>query len=126
MGHGAVVTPESDTIYAPFDGKIGFIFDTKHAIGFMGNDGLNLLVHVGIDTVKLGGQGFETLVEMGQEVKKGDPLLKLDLNYIKENAPSIATPVLCTDVDEDKIDVRLVKSGDIKAGEPLFEVDFFE
>ena len=63
---------------------------------------------------------------MGQKVKKGDPLLKIDLDYLKANAPSIATPVLCTDVDEDKIDVRLVKAGDIKAGEPLFEVDFFE
>ena len=63
---------------------------------------------------------------MGQKVKKGDPLLKIDLDYLKANAPSIATPVLCTDVDEDKIDVRLAKSGDIKAGEPLFEVDFFE
>lgn len=126
MGSGAVVTPVGDTIYAPFDGTIGFIFDTKHAIGFIGDDGLNLLVHVGIDTVKLGGQGFETLVTMGQKVKKGDPLLKIDLDYLKANAPSIATPVLCTDVDEDKIDVRLVKAGDIKAGEPLFEVDFFE
>ena len=115
-----------DTIYAPFDGTIGFIFDTKHAIGFVGDEGLNLLVHIGIDTVKLQGQGFETLVTVGQKVKKGDPLLKIDLDYLKANAPSIATPVLCTDVDEDKIDVRLVKAGDIKAGEPLFEVDFFE
>ncbi len=126
MGSGAVIVPEGDTIYAPFDGTIGFIFDTKHAIGFVGDDGLNLLIHVGIDTVKLNGQGFETLVSMGQKVKKGDALLKLDLDYIKANAPSIATPVLCTDVDEDKIDVRLAKAGDIKAGEPLFEVDFFE
>ena len=126
MGSGAVVTPESDTIYAPFDGTIGFIFDTKHAIGFMGDEGLNLLVHVGIDTVKLGGQGFEVLVSAGQKVKKGDPLLKIDLDYLKANAPSVATPVLCTDVDEDKIDVRLVKAGEVKAGEPLFEVDFFE
>ena len=126
MGNGAVVTPVGDTIYAPFDGTIGFIFDTKHAIGFVGDEGLNLLIHVGIDTVKLGGQGFEALVEMGQKVKKGDALLKIDLDYLKANAPSIATPVLCTDVDEDKIDVRLVKAGDIKAGEPLFEVDFFE
>ncbi len=126
MGHGAVVTPVGDTVYAPYDGTIGFIFDTKHAIGFIGDNGLNLLIHVGIDTVKLNGQGFETLVEMGQKVKKGDPLLKLDLAFIKENAPSIATPVLCTDVDEDKIDVRLIKAGDIKAGDPLFEVDFFE
>ena len=126
MGSGAVVTPVGNTIYAPFDGTIGFIFDTKHAIGFVGDEGLNLLIHVGIDTVKLKGQGFETLVTMGQKVKKGDPLLKIDLDYLKANAPSIATPVLCTDVDEDKIDVRLAKSGDIKAGEPLFEVDFFE
>ncbi len=126
MGNGAVVTPESNTIYAPFDGTIGFIFDTKHAIGFIGNDGFNLLIHIGIDTVKLNGQGFEVLVENGQKVKKGDALIKIDLDYLKANAPSVATPVLCTDVDEDKVDIRLVKAGDVKAGDPLFEVDFLE
>jgi len=126
MGPGAVVTPVGDTICAPCDGTIGFVFDTKHAVGLVTEEGFSLLIHCGIDTVKLNGQGFEALVSAGQKVKKGDALLKVDLEYLKANAPSVATPVLCTEMDEDKTDVRLVKAGEIKAGEPLFEVDFFE
>ena len=124
MGDGAVVTPNSDTVYAPADGEVGFVFDTKHAIGFTTDDGVSLLIHVGIDTVKLNGQGFEVLVENGQKVKKGEPLMKIDLEYLKNNAPSVASPILCTDMDEDKINIRLSRAGEIKAGEPLFEVDF--
>ena len=124
MGDGAVVTPETDIIYAPADGEVTFVFDTKHAIGFTTDDGVNLLIHVGIDTVKLGGQGFDVLVSNGQKVKKGEALMKLDLDYLKANAPSIASPVLCTDMDEDKTNIRLVKAGNIQAGEPLFEVEF--
>lgn len=124
MGDGAVVTPETDIIYAPADGEVTFVFDTKHAIGFTTDDGVNLLIHVGIDTVKLCGQGFDVLVSNGQKVKKGEALMKLDLDYLKANAPSIASPVLCTDMDEDKTNIRLVKAGNIQAGEPLFEVEF--
>ena len=80
---------------------------------------------MGIDTVKLNGQGFRVFVENGQKVKKGEPLLELDLNYLKQHAPSLASPVLCTEL-EDNQKVRLVKSGDIKAGEPLFAIDFYE
>ena len=65
------------------------LFDTKHAIGFMTESGVSLLIHVGIDTVKLDGKGFECFVENGQTVKKGDPMLKLDLEYLKTHAPSV-------------------------------------
>lgn len=125
MGDGAVVTPEDAIVRAPEDGEVCFVFDTKHAIGFQTDSGLGLLIHVGIDTVKLNGQGFEVYVENGQKVKKGEPMLKLDLAYIKENAPSIVTPVLCTEL-EDNQKVRLLKSGAIEAGEALFAVDFYE
>ena len=89
MGDGAVVTPEDPFVRAPEDGEVAFVFDTKHAIGFVTDSGISLLIHVGIDTVKLNGEGFEALVESGQTVKKGDPMLKLDLEYLKANAPSI-------------------------------------
>lgn len=125
MGDGAVVTPEDAIVRAPEDGEVCFVFDTKHAIGFQTDSGLGLLIHVGIDTVKLNGQGFEVYVENGQKVKKGDPMIKLDLAYIKENAPSIVTPVLCTEL-EDNQKIRLLKSGAIEAGEALFAVDFYE
>ncbi|MBQ7832127.1 MAG: PTS transporter subunit EIIC, partial [Lachnospiraceae bacterium] len=100
MGDGAAVTPEDVIVYAPEDGEVAFIFDTKHAIGFLTDSGVSLLLHMGIDTVKLNGVGFETLVEVGQKVKKGTPLLKMDLAYLKENAPSLVSPILCTELDE--------------------------
>lgn len=122
MGDGAVVTPEEAFVCAPEDGEVGFVFDTKHAIGYMTDSGISLLIHVGIDTVKLNGEGFEVLVENGQKVKKGQPMLKLDLDYLKANAPSLATPVLCTELEDDQR-IRLLKEGPVKAGEPLFEVE---
>lgn len=121
MGDGAVVTPTDAYVYAPEDGEIAFIFETKHAIGFMTDSGISLLIHMGIDTVKLNGNGFESLVEIGQKVKKGEPMLKLDLNYLKEHAPSLVSPVLCTEL-EDNRKVRLLKEGEIRAGEALFEI----
>ena len=122
MGDGAVVTPEEAFVCAPEDGEVAFVFDTKHAIGYMTDSGISLLIHVGIDTVKLNGEGFEVLVENGQKVKKGQPMLKLDLDYLKANAPSLATPVLCTELEYDQR-IRLLKEGPVKAGEPLFEVE---
>lgn len=125
MGDGAVVTPEDCVVKAPEDGEVCFVFETKHAVGFLTDTGLSLLIHMGIDTVSLNGQGFEVLVENGQKVKKGEPMLKLDLEYLKANAPSLASPVLCTEL-EDNQKIRLLKEGGIAAGEPLFAVDFYE
>ena len=125
MGDGAAVTPEEPVIYAPEDGEVCFIFDTKHAIGFLTDTGISVLLHIGIDTVKLNGKGFEVLVENGQKVKKGDPMLKLDMEYIKSHAPSIVSPILCTEL-EDNQKIRLLTEGKIQAGEPLFAVDVYE
>lgn len=125
MGDGAVVTPEDPVVRAPEDGEVAFVFDTKHAIGFVTDSGISLLIHVGIDTVKLNGEGFEALVESGQTVKKGEPMLKLDLAYLKEHAPSVTSPVLCTEL-EDNQRIRLLKEGPVKAGEALFEVEILQ
>lgn len=122
MGDGAVVTPMDSIVRAPEDGEVCFVFDTKHAIGFMTDTGISILIHVGIDTVKLNGEGFEVLVENGQKVKKGEPMLRLDLDYLRSHAPSTATPVLCTEL-EDNQRIRLLKDGDIEAGEALFAVE---
>ena len=125
MGDGAVVTPEDPIVRAPEDGEVAFVFDTKHAVGFVTDSGISLLIHVGIDTVKLNGEGFEALVESGQTVKKGDPMLKLDLDYLKAHAPSVTSPVLCTEL-EDNQRIHLLKEGPVKAGEALFEVEILE
>lgn len=125
MGDGAVVTPLDSVIYAPEDGEVCFVFETKHAIGFLTDSGISLLLHIGIDTVKLNGKGFEVLVENGQKVKKGEPMLKLDLEYLKENAPSIASPILCTELEENQ-KIHLLKEGEVQAGEALFAVDIYK
>lgn len=125
MGDGAIVIPSQAEVTAPEDGEVSFVFDTKHAIGFVTASGTELLLHMGIDTVKLNGQGFEVFVKDGDKVKKGDLLMKLDLSYLKEHAPSLASPVLCTELSENQ-KIRLIKSGTIKAGEALFAIDTYE
>ena len=122
MGDGAVVTPAEPVITAPADGTIDFVFDTKHAVGFTTDSGIPMLLHVGIDTVSLGGKGFTVFVENGQRVKKGDKLMELDLDYVKEHAPSLCSPVLCTELQENE-KIRLLAEGTVRAGEPLFVVD---
>lgn len=125
MGDGAVVTPTDPVIVAPEDGEISFVFDTKHAMGLLTDNDIAILLHVGIDTVKLEGKGFEVFVENGQSVKKGDKLMSIDMDYLSKNAPSLCSPVLCTEL-EDNQKIRLLKEGQIKAGEPLFAVDVYE
>ena len=125
LGDGAAVTRIDNIVRAPEDGEVAFVFDTKHAIGFMTESGISLLIHVGIDTVKLAGQGFEVFVENGQKVKKGEPMMKLDLDFLRTHAPSIMSPVICSEM-EDNQKVRVLKTGDIQAGETLFAVDFYE
>ena len=122
MGDGAVVTPTEGTVYAPADGEVEFIFDTKHAIGFQTDSGIPMLLHMGIDTVKLEGKGFEILVTEGQKVKKGEPMMKLDLEFLSANAPSITSPILDTEV-EDNQRIRLLANGENKAGKPIYALD---
>ena len=122
MGDGAAVTPEDATICAPEDGEVVFVFDTKHAIGFQTDSGVALLLHIGIDTVKLNGEGFEVLVENGQKVKKGDPLMKIDIDFLKAHAPSLCSPVLCTELAPNQR-IRQIGDGEIKAGDALFAVE---
>lgn len=120
IGDGVGLIPTGDTIYAPCDADDISIFDTNHAISFETSNGLELIVHFGIDTVKLDGQGFERLVEDGQSVKKGDALVKFDLEYIKANAKSHKTPVIISNMD---IVAELVKTtGVVSAGDVLLKV----
>ncbi len=112
-GDGFFVYPTADTVYAPADSEVSFVFDTKHAIALTTTDGLEYLLHIGIDTVNLKGEGFTVLVETGQEVKKGDVLMKFDDTFIKEHATSDACLCIFTDL-EDK-EVHTVKDGQVTA-----------
>lgn len=125
MGDGAMVIPSDEIVRAPEDGEICFVFETKHAIGFKSQSGISMLFHMGIDTVNLNGQGFEVFVKDGDQVKKGDPLMKLDLEFLKEHVPSLASPILCTELAENQ-KIRLIAEGAVQAGEPLFAVDIYK
>lgn len=125
MGEGVAVTPKDSYVYAPENGEVVFVFDTGHAIGFKTDTGISLLLHVGIDTVKLKGEGFKPLVESGQRVKQGTPMLKLKLPYLKEHAYSLMSPILCTEPEKNQ-KVRVLKTGSIVMGEALLAVDFYE
>jgi PTS system D-glucosamine-specific IIC component len=100
MGDGFAIVPVEGTIVSPVSGKIVNLFPTKHAIGILSDTGREILIHVGIDTVNLKGQGFETLVSENDIVDQGQPLLKVDLDYIKEHATSTITPVVFTNLAE--------------------------
>lgn len=121
MGDGAVVKPTGKTVCAPEDGEVSFVFDTKHAIGFVTDAGISILLHIGIDTVKLNGEGFKVFVKNGQKVKKGEPLMELDLAFLNQQAPSMVSPILCTELEENQT-IKMLAEGPIKAGEPLFEI----
>ncbi|MFJ8262276.1 N-acetylglucosamine-specific PTS transporter subunit IIBC [Rummeliibacillus sp. NPDC094406] len=96
MGPGFGIIPKGNIFNSPVDGKVMMIFPTKHAIGLVTDTGVEVLIHIGLDTVKLNGEGFELLVEQDQLIQRGDALIKVDLNYVKANVPSIVTPVIFT------------------------------
>lgn len=125
MGDGMTVEPKLAEVVAPADGTVVFVFPSKHAIGFSTTDGIEMLLHMGIDTVKLDGAGFEVFVQDGDTVKAGDVLMKLDIDYIKANAPSLVSPVICTELKENQ-SIRVIHTGDIKAGQDLFAIDITE
>ena len=100
MGDGFAIVPAEGTVVSPVNGKIVNLFPTKHAIGILSDTGREILIHVGIDTVNLKGQGFETLVSEDDIIEQGQPLLKVDLNYIKEHATSTITPIVFTNLAE--------------------------
>ncbi len=125
IGDGAFVELTGPDVVAPADGTVSFVFDTRHALGFKTVDGVALLLHVGIDTVALKGEGFDVRVKEGDFVKKGELLMRVDLNYIRQHAPSLASPIVCTELDEDSR-VCLLRSGPVKAGEDLLQIQFGE
>lgn len=114
LGSGFAVVPSDGTIYSPIDGKIENITDTRHAYTIHSNDGLDVLVHIGVDTISMEGKGFISLVEPGDDVRAGDIIAKADLGLIKMRGLSAITPVLVTNSDELK-DFS-VKRGRVQGG----------
>ncbi|WP_172368930.1 PTS sugar transporter subunit IIA [Sporosarcina jiandibaonis] len=99
LGDGIAIMPTDGIVVAPFDGEIVQLFPTKHAIGLRGKSGLEVLVHIGLETVALNGEGFEAFVKQGDKVSAGDKLVKFDMDFVKENANSLVTPITLTNGD---------------------------
>lgn len=99
LGDGLALEPEGDRISSPFEGEVVTIFPTNHAIGLKSKEGIELLIHIGIDTVELDGKGFERLVSEGEKIDVGTPLIRIDRETIKKSAKSLITPVIITNMD---------------------------
>lgn len=121
MGKGVAVKPEEGKVYAPFDGTVESIFDTKHAIGLKSDDGIELLIHVGMDTVKLNGEPFELKTEAGKKISKGDLLLEFDMKKIEEAGLSLVTPVIVSNTDN-YTDVLAYPNEKVEPGDALLSV----
>jgi len=120
-GDGIAIIPVGDTIVAPIDGVITKIFSTNHAFSIKNKQDLEVLVHIGLETVALKGEGFERLANEGDTVNVGDPIIKVDLAYIKEHAKDIVTPILIT--DESKFDTIDKNDTVVKSGDVIMEVN---
>ena len=121
LGKGAAIIPEEGNVYAPTDGVITALFPTLHAIGMQADNGLELLIHIGLDTVQLNGEGFRAMVKQGDRVKKGQLLVTFDKEFIESKGFCLETPVLVTNSD-DFLEVIETKQIEISPGDCLITV----
>ncbi len=121
LGNGVAVEPAEGKLYAPADAVVETLFDTRHAIGLTTDTGVELLLHIGINTVELAGRHFEAHVSVGQKVRKGDLLISFDMAAVKAAGYLCTTPMIVCNTD-DYQSVKPVAEGEIKVGAPLLEV----
>ncbi|ULT58229.1 beta-glucoside-specific PTS transporter subunit IIABC [Neobacillus drentensis] len=121
LGKGVAIIPEEGKVFAPIDGTVTAFFDTHHAIGITGENGSEILIHVGIDTVKLGGRHYSPKVTKGQTVKKGDLILEFDIDAIKNEGYQVITPFIVTN-SADYADILSITGKDVQPGEALLKL----
>lgn len=119
MGDGIIITPNDSRLYSPVNGEVMLVFPTKHAIGLKADNGAELLIHIGMDTVSLNGKPFEVLVKQGDKIKAGQLLAKVDLDQIRDAGLSIETPVIITNQKP----FTLKNTGEVKAGQTVYTLD---
>lgn len=112
MGDGFGIKPKGNEVFSPIKGEVASIFPTNHAIGIKNDEGIEVLIHVGIDTVNLKGEGFESKVKVGDKIEAGDLLLVVDFEAIKDRVPSIITPIIFTAIEGFEYKIT---NGDYKA-----------
>ncbi|MEK5271139.1 PTS glucose transporter subunit IIA [Aeribacillus sp. FSL K6-8394] len=121
MGDGIAVIPKDGKVVSPVKGQIIQVFPTKHAIGIRTKHGLEILIHVGLDTVELNGEGYEVTVSEGQKVKIGDPIMNVDIEFIEKNNKEIVTPIIITNSAEKTEKIVVREAGEIQRGEYILK-----
>lgn len=122
MGQGVVIEPTEGKVYAPCSGKIKTIFNTLHAIGIIADNGAEILIHIGMDTVKLGGQGFKSHIKTGDRIEKGHLMMEFDMAFIQSKGCSLATPMIITNTDN-FTEINL-STGNKRKGETIFSIQY--
>ncbi|BDU51581.1 PTS sugar transporter subunit IIA [Haliovirga abyssi] len=120
IGDGIAINPSGKVICAPCNAEEVSIFETNHAVSFETKGGLELIVHFGVDTVKLKGKGFERVGTDGESVKKGDELVKYDIDFLRENAESVLTPVIISNME--LVDSIEKSTGKVKIGDLIMKI----
>lgn len=124
MGDGIAIEPSEGVVAAPVDGEIIQVFPTKHAIGIRAKNGAEILIHIGLETVSLQGEGFDTYVKQGDMVKAGDKLVSFDIDTIREKAKSTVTPIIVTNTDQ-AASLEVLEEGHVDRGStPIMEITF--
>lgn len=121
LGPGIAIVPSNGTVVSPIDGTIATVMDTKHAVCIQGEDGLELIVHAGLDTVELNGKYYQTYKEIGDQVKAGDVLLEFDLEEITKAGYDVTTPIVITNLGDYKI-TKCLTGQHVKAGEEVIQL----
>mgnify|MGYP004499168267 FL=1 len=121
LGPGIAIVPSNGTVVSPIDGTIATVMDTKHAVCIQGEDGLELIVHAGLDTVELNGKYYQTYREIGDQVKAGDVLLEFDLEEITKAGYDVTTPIVITNLGDYKI-TKCLTGQQVKAGEEVIQL----
>ncbi|MDF7682344.1 beta-glucoside-specific PTS transporter subunit IIABC [Lactobacillus sp. ESL0679] len=121
MGQGVAIEPSEGKVCSPVDGTVAMVFPTGHAIGLKSVNGAEIMIHIGMDTVELDGKGFKTLVEKGQAVKAGEPLIEFDIDAIKKAGYVVTTPVIVTN-SKDYNEVKAVADGQVKIADKLLSL----
>ncbi len=121
IGKGAAIIPNEGQLVSPFDGVVEMVFATKHAIGLKSENGCELLIHIGLDTVQLEGKYFDVRVKEGQTIKKGMPLIYFDLEAMKEEGYDLTTPIVVTNVDQYE-EIQALTQGSIQYEDPFLKI----
>lgn len=121
LGDGIAIQPCDSILCAPCDGEVTMFANTLHAFGLVAATGVEILIHVGLDTVNLQGQGFEALIKAGSKVKKGDPILKVDLKFMEKKQMDLTTPIIITNCAEFEMHA-MIESGNVVKSQGILSI----